>query len=152
MRGFVVATLAALAVAWCCGCGKREKRTPPPPPACWSAPSDASARGCNALASCLALPPASDLADAPCDPAACERAGGRCAYGGLGCFHACLKRTRDAGQKCSDGSECEGRLCEAPSSTAVGKATSGACVDVVVAKGCRTSVRDGRVWGTICGD
>ncbi len=108
---------------------------------------------CNPQCASIA---ASYLALAPdgrgtCDAKSCAAAGGACAYGGF-CFgQACIKRTRDGGATCTDGSQCESKACFAPDSAKPGPGT-GRCSGVVLNLGCHAPVEHGVVGRTLCGD
>ena len=110
------------------------------------------ARGVDAGAFCarseskLALP----TTRTSCDEKACNAAGGLCGYAGR-CFgQACIKRTRDAGRRCTDGSQCES-ACLAPRGATPGPG-SGTCSPTQITLGCHAFVSRGRVGRVVCGD
>lgn len=72
--------------------------------------------------------------------AACETEGGRWGAGGPGGTFVCYTPHRDAGQRCSLGSDCDG-LCLARSRT---------CAPVSPFIGCHQAITNGGLPATIC--
>jgi hypothetical protein len=106
----------------------------------------ARAAFCARFESKLALP----TKRTSCDDRACKAAGGVCGYAGR-CFgYACIKRTRDAGFRCTDGSQCES-ACLAPRGARPGPG-SGTCSPTQITLGCHAFVIRGRVGRVVCGD
>jgi hypothetical protein len=104
---------------------------------------------CATLASkYLALPPN----DGTCDKVPCAAAGGTCDYAGF-CFgQACIRRAKDAGKSCTDGTQCESHGCIAPSGAVTGAIAIGKCATPVLLLGCHVMVSGGKVQLGICGD
>ena len=86
------------------------------------------------------------------DQEQCKSEGG--AVRGVGMFGtaACVKPFPDAGNICSDKSECQG-LCKAPESSIVGSQSTGTCQkDTHDIYGCYDKVEQGIVVGGVCLD
>lgn len=87
-----------------------------------------------------------------CDKTPCAIAGGTCDYAGF-CFGlACIRRAKDAGKSCTDGSQCESRGCVAPSGAATGSIVVGKCATPTLLLGCHVMVNGGKAGLGICGD
>ena len=96
----------------------------------------------------LVMPPM----DGTCDKTPCTIAGGTCDYAGF-CFgQACIRRAKDAGRPCSDGSQCQSGGCVAPSGAATGSIAVGKCATPTLLLGCHVMVNGGKVGLGICGD
>jgi hypothetical protein len=72
----------------------------------------------------------------------CEAQGGRWGQGGKDGFYVCYRRTRDGGQSCSRGTDCQG-LCLSRSRT---------CAPVTPLFGCQDILQDNGDRGRICVD
>lgn len=84
----------------------------------------------------------------------CEAVGGTIMrHGRLGAEH-CVQPYPDAGEACSDASECLGRclLEEEISNPVPGTASPGVCQENTNDFGCRTLINGGKIEGTICID
>lgn len=95
----------------------------------------------------------------PDNEAACRTAGGHWGLAGLSRNPICRMPTRDGGQMCTDGAECDG-LCLAKPSEAqlrlirlgIPVATAGTCTPTVQVFGCVAIVRQGKVSNLMCRD
>ena len=88
----------------------------------------------------------------PAETAACQAAGGSIRRQGLLGSEDCVQPYCDAGQACSDSSECIGR-CYADNNTDFdGGPAVGACQPTTSPFGCRTEVVAGTVGPTLCID
>ncbi len=66
---------------------------------------------------------------------------------------ACVLRYQDAGKRCSDSSQCEGRcLANGDSFPAEGKEAVGECQPTSDSCGCWAEIRDGRALRPVCVD
>jgi hypothetical protein len=104
--------------------------------------------------------PTESVIDIPKDQAACEAQGGKWGRIGLAPRDECNLPTSDAGQICSDSSQCEG-ACVADLSRAdydrVAKnkviiLSTGKCTPWRIVVGCLAVVTDGKVNGIMCID
>ena len=89
----------------------------------------------------------------PSEIAACEAAGGTVGPGGLAGFDQCVLPFCDAGEVCSDSSECVGNCYTGPGfAGGSGTPTTGFCQPNSSPFGCRTEVVGGVAGPTICVD
>jgi hypothetical protein len=139
MRNLIV--LAAFTIAAACA----------PTPAAAPAPADPAPAAPAAEA---APTPEQSPAPAPiADEASCKTAGGDwrrvCRMG----KPACVVTYKDAGEACTDGSQCEGGKCVAEITTATpGAAAAGQCVINSDPCGCKTLITDGKAAASLCVD
>ncbi len=86
------------------------------------------------------------------DPAACTKAGGSirpvCMMG----VPMCVVMFKDAGEPCSDGSECNSGRCRAQMGAEPGKAAKGICAPNNDPCGCFQSVENGVAGYPLCAD
>ena len=91
----------------------------------------------------------------PADAAAdCARRGGKMLPQGRMQTTRCVISYRDAGQRCTDGDDCQGdcRIEEAAGTPHAGTAAVGQCQTTSSRFGCYTTVEDGKAEATICVD
>lgn len=74
--------------------------------------------------------------------AACEKSGGRWGQGGMAGFFVCYETTRDGGQTCDKGTDCDG-LC---------LARSRSCSPIKPLFGCQDVLSDNGTPATLCLD
>jgi hypothetical protein len=86
-----------------------------------------------------------------CDASRCTAAGGTCAYAGMSCPLACIRRTTDGGKPCRDSVDCQSG-CFADKGVPAGQTTQGTCHPLTLAVGCVNPVSKGRAIGVVCGD
>lgn len=104
--------------------------------------------------------PTKSMIDIPKDKAACEAQGGKWGRIGLAPRDACNLPTSDAGQICSDSSECEGACVADLSRADYDRVTknkviidsAGKCTPWRIVVGCLAVVTDGKVNGIMCID
>ena len=90
----------------------------------------------------------------PSEKADCEKAGGEILKRGRLQAEHCVQPYPDAGQSCSDATDCYGRcLLEVEIENPVpGTASTGVCQSDTNNFGCRTLINGGKIEGTICID
>ena len=114
------------------------------------------------LAACSPTPapePVVPTAEVPETPqmtvssSACTARGGEMRQVGRAQTWQCVIKYADAGQRCTDGSQCEGD-CEIAgnSGIAAGAAATGVCQADSNRFGCRTTVENGKAGNTLCID
>ncbi len=104
--------------------------------------------------------PTKSVGDIPKDQATCEAHGGKWNRIGLAPRDACNLPTSDAGQSCSDSSECEGACVADLSRADYDRVTknkviidsTGKCTPWRIVVGCLAVVTDGKVNGIMCID
>ena len=84
---------------------------------------------------------------------ACTARGGEMRQVGRMQSWQCVVKYADAGQRCTDGSQCQGQ-CEIPGNSGVapGAAAVGQCQADSNRFGCRTTIKDGKAEATLCID
>lgn len=101
------------------------------------------------LLAVLSAPP---VASAPDTKAACEAAGGTWARFGLLATELCNLPTSDAGQPCTDNSDCQS-VCVAPEGAKPGDRVTGKCYARSITLGtCLSYVVDGVAQAVLCED
>lgn len=106
------------------------------------------------------LAQAAPTAQTPASPtpageaAACAAKGGKMLPQGRMQTVQCVVSYRDAGQRCTDGDQCEGscRMPDVANAPAAGAAAVGQCQPTSSSFGCYTTVEDGKAEATICVD
>lgn len=88
----------------------------------------------------------------PSERTTCEAAGGMVERGGLIGAEQCVLPYCDAGQACSDSSECIGQCFDTSASVPAGSPIVGACQPNNSPFGCRTEVVNGQRGPTLCVD
>ena len=94
-------------------------------------------------------------AQTPADEAsACAARGGKMLPQGRMQSLRCVVSYPDAGQRCTDGDQCQGscRIPDVAAAPAAGAAAVGQCQPTSSSFGCYTTVEDGRAEATICVD
>ena len=88
------------------------------------------------------------------DAAACAAQGGKMLPQGRMQTTRCVISYRDAGQRCTDGDQCQGscRIPDVAAAPAAGAAAVGQCQPTSSSFGCYTTVEDGKAEATICVD
>jgi len=115
-----------------------------------------------ALAACSPTPapePVVPTAEAPEPPtmsvstSACTARGGEMQQVGRARTWQCVVKYADAGERCTDASQCEGQ-CEIAGNSGIapGTATAGVCQADSNRFGCRTTVENGKAGNTLCID
>jgi len=88
----------------------------------------------------------------PSEIATCEAAGGSVSPQGLAGFDMCVLPFCDAGEVCSDSSECIGKCFAEDASGGIGSPATGLCQPNSSPFGCRTEVTGGTLGATLCVD
>ena len=86
------------------------------------------------------------------DPAACAKAGGTIRKVCLMGNPLCVVTFKDAGEACSDGSECDSGRCRTAMGIQPEKATKGVCAPTNDPCGCFQEVEDGKAGYPLCAD
>jgi hypothetical protein len=88
------------------------------------------------------------------EASACAARGGKMLPQGRMQTVQCVVSYRDAGQRCTDGDDCEGscRIPDVANAPAAGAAAVGQCQPTSSSFGCYTTVEDGKAEATICVD
>jgi hypothetical protein len=82
----------------------------------------------------------------------CTLRGGELGYGGTSGREICFKKFTDGGKKCSDGNQCQSKLCISSEISDLGSEVTGTCSQKTPLFGCHSIIINGKAERTLCAD